>query len=308
MIWAAVLAIGASAPAGAVPPSPSLSSPSPPPSASAAVEVLEAPGAAMSLEAQVDVWIAELAKDEAFASWRGATWRKAALGPGLHGWVVFVHGSAGEPVGYMIVGAKPEGGYALVEYGAGDVPLFSSGVLERAMASEGLEGARFTSNAIVERLYYDAMHAFWKVSEGGVVRYADAATGAWLPVTENDAARLQPSISPGTNISGKRLHIMKEPGDPYMSLAWLDAADAPVDSWPSFVAWLERSGGEAVYAGSAFGGAVLNPVGVAGYHWWPVADGRETGAGLLQGYVALAQEGMTRYAPLEALLATGSFR
>jgi len=261
------------------------------------------------LEAQVAGWIAELAKDEAFASWRGATWRKAPLGPGQHGWVVFVNGSAGTPVGYLIVGAKPEGGYALLEYGAGDAPLFAPATLERAMRSEELADSPFTANAAVELLYYDAMHAFWKVSEGGEVRYADAATGAWLPVAASDVAQLRPANAAGEFISGKRLHILKEPGDPYASLSWLDAPNAEVESWPDFVAWLDRSGsGEAMYAGAAFGGTVLHPVGVAGYHWWPVADGLDDAGSKLQGFVALKQEGLTRYAPLEALLATGTFR
>jgi len=307
MIWATALAIGATASAGAVPPSPSLSLSATSAAPSAAVEVLSAPE--VSLEAQVDEWIAELAKDEAFVSWRGATWRKAPLGPGQHGWVVFVNGKTGTPVGYLIVGAKPEGGYALLEYGAGDAPLFAPETLERAMRSEELADAPFSANAAVELLYYDAMHAFWKVSEAGVVRYADAATGAWLPIGESNVAQLRAMNSAGEYISGKRLHIMKEPGDPYMSLAWLDASDAQVANWSDFVAWLDRSGsGEAMYAGTAFGGAVLNPVGVAGYHWWPVADGLDDAGSKLQGFVALKQEGVTRYAPLEALLATGSFR
>lgn len=317
--WAAALAIGVAAPVGAGVPAGSLVSGSMVPgstmsgslsgsgsgSGSAQVSVLTAN--AVSLEAQVDAWIAELAKEEAFSSWRNATWRKAPLGPGQHGWIVYVHRAAGggKPLGYLIVGATPEGGYALVEYGVGDTPLFSSEVLDRALRSDGLEGVVFTAKASVERLYFDPMHAFWKVSEAGVTRYADAANGAWLPVSATDVARLKVSTSPGEFLSGKRLHIMKQPGDPYMSLEWLEAPDAAIDGWDDFAAWFAaRDDGEAVYAGSAFAGAVTTPVGVAGYHRWPAAGGSKP----MSGYVALEQEGLTRYAPLERLLAVGDFR
>ncbi|TLS53945.1 hypothetical protein FE782_00920 [Paenibacillus antri] len=300
--WAAALAIGVAAPHGGA------TSSVPAIERSATVSVLSA--AETSLEAQVAAWIAELAKDEAFSSWKDATWRKAPLGPGQHGWVIFVNGQGGSALGYLVVGAKPEGGYALLEYGAGEYSLFSSEVLDRALGSDGLEDVAFTSNASVERLYFDPMHAFWQVSEAGVTRYADAANGAWLPIAEEDVTRLKVATSSPESLSGKRLHIMKKPGDPYLDLDWLDTPDASIRGWGDFAAWLDgRGDGEAMYAGAAFGGAVMTPVGVAGYHWWPVADGSQAaGAASLRGYVAVDQEGLTRYAPLERLLAVGAFR
>jgi len=298
--WAAALAIGVAAPYGS-------DAPKAVPSASSA-QVTVLTMSEVSLEAQVDIWIAELAKDEAFSAWKHATWRKAPLGPGQHGWVVFVQ-QGGKTIGYMVVGAKPEGGYELLEYGEGEFPLFSSAVLEQALTSDGLEGVAFTSKAAVERLYFDPMHAVWQVSEAGVVRYADAATGAWLPIGAEEVSRLKVSTSTKESLSGKRLHIMKEPGDPYMNLDWFEASDASIRGWNDFAAWFAAKGeGEAIYAGSAFAGAVSTPVGVAGYHWWPVADGIEAADAPLGGFVALDQEGLTRYAPLERLLAVGAFR
>ena len=299
--WAAALAIGVAAPLAS-------DAPKAAPSASSA-QVTVLTTSEVSLEAQVDIWIAELAKDKAFSAWKNATWRKAPLGPGQHGWIVFVQGDGGKTIGYMAVGAKPEGGYELLEYGEGEFTLFSPAALEQALKSDGLEGVAFTSKAAVERLYFDPMHAVWQVSEAGVVRYADAATGAWLPVTAEDVSRLKGSTSSKESLSGKRLHIMKEPGDPYMNLDWFEASDASIRGWNDFAAWFAAQGeGEAIYAGSAFAGAVATPVGVAGYHWWPVADGYSAANAPLGGFVALDQEGLTRYAPLERLLAVGAFR
>ncbi len=301
--WAAALAIGVAAPLGVDAPK------AVPAEKTTPVTVLAASNE-YSLEAQVNVWIGELAKDEAFSAWRDATWRKAPLGPGQHGWVVFVKAAgSGETLGYLVVGEKPEGGYALLEYGVGEFPLFSEAVLDRALRSDGLEGVVFTSKAVVQRLYFDPMHAFWQVSEDGVVRYADAANGAWLPIAAEDVARLKVSTSPSESLSGKRLHIMKAPGDPYLSLDWFEARDASIRGWNDFAGWFAAKGeGEAVYAGSAFAGAVTTPVGVAGYHRWPVADGLDAANAPLGGFVALDQEGLTRYAPLERLLAVGAFR
>ncbi|HZG55544.1 hypothetical protein [Paenibacillus sp.] len=301
IVFAAALALGASAPFGTAG-----TAPRPAPDASEAVSVLSAP--ASSLETQVDAWIAELSKDEPFSAWSGATWRKAPLGPGTHGWIVFVQDArSGEPLGYLIVAATPEGGYALVEYGAGATPPFADATLETAFGSDGLEGVRFTDEAAIEPLYFDPLHAFWKVSEGGVTRYADAVTGAWLPATDAETealAKEKQRREPDMVYSGKRLHMMKQPGDPYGSIAWLEAPDAEIGGWDDFVAWFDARGdGEAVYVGAAWGGDALAPFGVAGYHGWP--SRRDGGLG---GYVALDQEGLTRYAPLETLLAAGSFR
>ncbi|MCI3920929.1 hypothetical protein MO973_11855 [Paenibacillus sp. TRM 82003] len=272
--------------------------------------------AADPLTARIDAWIAALSAEEGFESWREAAWRKYPLGPGQHGWVVILEAAnGGGEIGYLVVLAKAEGGYALGEYGLGDSPLFSYHTLERALRSEEVA---FTGAATIERRYAGAMHAVWKVSEGGVTRFADAKTGAWLPIAEVDVGVAESKLSGNAwevSQPRKRLHIIEETiADPYMSIAWLDTdAVGGVQDWTTFVDWLGDRAGEAMYAASAFDGKALTPIGVAGYHWWSAEGGQGAVPGAdttdptsIRGFVALDHEGF-RYVPLERLLAEGSF-
>lgn len=268
---------------------------------SARVAVLSAQAA--PLEEQVDVWIAALSEDEAFAGWKDAAWSKKALGPGTHGWLILVRGKAdGTALGYMIVAAKPDGGYELVEYGVGETAPFSESVLDMALRSDGLEGIAFSADAVAEPLYYSPVHAMWKVSEGGAVRFADAFSGAWLPLSDAEADALPVAASGGEGFPfGKRLHYIAEAADPYMSLEWLDAPAAKIGDWDAFLDWFADREGKAMFAASALGGELTLPIGVAGYHWWAAAEG----GGMR--YAALDHEGLLRYVPLAALLSSGTF-
>lgn len=253
-----------------------------------------------SLDAQVDAWIAQLSQEEAFASWKGASWHKYPLGPGLHGWVVIMYRPDGGEAGYLIVSESPDGGYVLSEYGLGDHPLFSWQTLEQSPALTLVSPADKT-----ERMYYDSIHSFWKVTDdadSGAAQYFDAVTGMELPVTDEKLAKFRTIPVQEEELSGKRLHTIDVSGDPYMSLDWLDTPPASIGNWKAFIAWLDAEGsGNAVYIAKAFEGFMLTPMGVAGYHWWP-ADGTT-----VRGFVALDQEGLRRYIPLERLLADGTF-
>lgn len=283
------------------------------PGAEAAALVV--PAAADPFEERVEYWIARLAKEEGFSAWEGAAWRKYALGPGQHGWVVILHGQGGEELGYLVVAAEQgSDGYILVEYGVGSYPLFSTSTLERALRSEQLteEGTFFTAQASIERWYVGGAQALWKVSENGVTRFADAKTGIWLPIDERDAAKETP-LAPSDSSAGLKLaanvaaprHILLSPADPYASIAWLDAAATNVRDWQEFLQWLDA--GEGMFASRAFSGAALTPMGVAGYHWWPAAaHNADESADAMRGFVAVEQEGL-RYIPLERLLSDGSF-
>jgi hypothetical protein len=277
------------------------------------VVVLETTGSAvqesaLSLDTQIDAWIAKLSLETGFGDWKNASWQKHALGPGQHGWVVIVEeGTTDVVLGYLIVGATPEGEYVLVEYGLGDSPLFSYETLREALSSEEVA---FTEAAFVERIYAGPMQALWKVSEAGVTRFADAKTGIWLPIEEMDvSAPLNGTfggILPESSHPRQRLHKLQQPGDPYMSLAWLDTDAAPVKNWTTFMQWLERANTDAIYASSAFDGKALTPIGVAGYHVWAAAASDDSGKAQLRGFVALEHEGL-RYVPLASLLAVGAF-
>lgn len=265
--------------------------------------------ASRSLDNQVERWVEQLSEEEGFASWKGASWRKSPLGPGQHGWVVIVQGKNGEEAGYLVISATPDPQkYVLIEYGTGGLPLFSNTALERALESGALreEGIRFTNEAKAERLFIGGALALWKVSENGQTRYAEAKTGIWLPVVDQDVNeaiaqdRAHPVVFPKQENIFQPVHILMEPTDPYMSLAWLEVPEANVQDWESFNRWMDQSEAK-IYALRAFGGKALTPLGVAGVHRWAASG--ETG---YSGYVAVEQEGL-RYLPLERLLQNGTF-
>jgi len=300
----AAVSLGASANAEAGPSAPSRSGDA----AIASALMQQRLSAPAALEERIGSWIAALAEEPEFAEWKHAVWRTYPIGPGTHGWVALLEDDAGREIGYLVVTASPDGAFELVEYGRGGSPLFSSRTLERALASEGLEGVAFTSRASVERLYMGAMHAVWKVTERGITRYADAKTGVWLPIGDDDVAKVASPKFEREELSGKRLHIIKASADPYLDISWLDAPDASIRSWSQFAAWLDGRAGVAIYAARAFGGTVLTPLGVAGYHVWPAAEGPDADEhGSMRAFVALDEDGL-RYVPLQTLLHAGTFR
>lgn len=270
----------------------------------AAVVVASAPqdaagSPADALDAAIDGWIASLAEEGAFTSWKGAVWSKSPLGPGTHGWIVWVRApGSGESLGYLIVAAKPEGGYVLLEYGTGGEGPFSEAVFQAVSAPQD-------KSAQVEKLYYDPLHAFWRVTGGKETVFADAVTGAQLPVNEDRAAALVPEPWPNLDplqTQGKRIHLVPETADPYTDLTWLDMPDAGIADWNGFTAWFERDDKAGVYIGTAFDGQLLVPFGVSGYHWWTDSDG------VAHRFAALDQEGLIRFVPLAPLLKYGTFR
>ncbi|ANS73896.1 hypothetical protein AWM70_04340 [Paenibacillus yonginensis] len=69
--------------------------------------------------------IQTLGEQEGFGAWKQSVVAIDPLGPGTHGWLVSLMSSDRTPVGYLIIGAKPEGGLALIEYGNGSDPLYN---------------------------------------------------------------------------------------------------------------------------------------------------------------------------------------
>lgn len=66
-------------------------------------------------------WIPHLARQPGMENWNEAAIRLSSLGPGRHGWLALLAGK-GKTIGYMIINARPEGGYRLTGYGPGEVP------------------------------------------------------------------------------------------------------------------------------------------------------------------------------------------
>ncbi|WP_199619651.1 hypothetical protein [Paenibacillus alkalitolerans] len=265
-----------------------------------------APSGAVSEDAQISEWIERLSSEPGFESWKRASWTKYPLGPGKRGWVVIVKqsGAAGtvEEAGYLVVVEMPGGKLQLEEYGVGEAPLFSMRTLERSLASEGLENVKFTAEAKRDRVYFDALHAYWKVTEGGKIRFADAKSGEWLPIEDKDVQRLKAANSAAVSVS-KKTHLMsKNVADPYMSIGWITAKPLPVRGWNDLLALLGGNQAQLVYSADLYEGMMLWPFGVAGVHAWS-----PDGTAAPRGYVALEHEGL-RYVPFDRLAANGTFR
>lgn len=285
-----------------------------------------------SLQKQASVWQDELASQPEFAAWNGATLKLEPLGPGGHSWIATLSDSStGRPVGYMVVHAKPDGGFALGEYGAGDAPLFNTSSLE-----EGLDKAKLTITSR-SKLYVSPAIAVWKlIDKSGKAYYADAGSGEILPIQDKQwtqgaaatalsdvsTADKQPasrndiafnftqtkktriastlltrpsSVLPKTKI---RKAILLKPDDPFRRLAWL-ANPAMTDSSKKSLLSLMDAGRKMDYSAELFDGAIRLIGQAHGYHNW--SDGRSFGAFSIAG-----AEG-TRYWPLEDAAAAGSF-
>lgn len=261
-----------------------------------------------SVDTQITDWVAQLSKEPGFDAWKQASWTKYPIGPGKRGWVVIVKdGDSGLETGYMVVVENEDGTVQLEEYGVGEMPLFSKRTLQWALASDGLENVKFTQRATFERVYVDALHAYWKVSEGETTRFADAKSGAWLPITEQDLGGLKAaSAIAGLSEGGgaaKSLHMFaKNVADPYMNIAWITAKPLPIHSWNDVMQSLKENETSLVYRADLFGGMMVYPFGVAGVHSWKPNNDEAA-----NGYVALEQEGL-RYVPFQRLLENGTFR
>jgi hypothetical protein len=304
--------------------------PTPPTSPSSAIGKIAATPAAptakdpatqsQSADNQIEEWIGALAKNEGFEAWQDASWVKYPLGPGKRGWVVIIRdagdASDGHEIGYMIVVDGPEHTLQLEEYGLSDAPLFSLRTLTRSLGTSGLEGTAFSKAATFERIYVDALHAYWKVSEGKVTRYADAMTGVWLPIGKRDVESLASAQAGALNSlppPSKQLHwIAQTVADPYMNLGWLTAKPQPINSWGELDHIARGKRMPLVYRADLYADSakLLITFAVAGIHAWQPngeSGGKASESMPLRGYVALEQEGL-RYVSFNTLISNGTFR
>jgi hypothetical protein len=270
----------------------------------------------LQVDKHIQLWIDTLAQDRKFSSWRDKTWRKLPIGPGQHGWVVMIEerdarGKLKSTLGYLVIGAAAEGGFRLLEYGRGGVPLFSEAMLKQVIAWEGPEGEKFSSKAKVERIYELPLQAYWKLSESGVTATIDAKTGIWLPQRESS----DPQTSKGGEsaptsedypLSNCIAHKTLITTDPELNLEWLDRPATPITQWQNLLPWMRNRQSKLIYVADLYDGEVMMPIGVAGYHWWKSTTPDRTTKERCDRFVILAHEGL-RYIRLEPLIAHGKF-
>ncbi|GAA0133898.1 hypothetical protein YSY43_07380 [Paenibacillus sp. YSY-4.3] len=195
--------------------------------------------------------IGKLSASKPFTDWKGARPEFQPLGPGMHAWLVTLT-QDGKPVGYLILGARPSGGYALIEYGAGPEPLFDTAALQRAMAAESdvsTHSASLPSHQAalqVEQLYAGPTLAEWRIvdrtgqakglqaqatlGESLTQQYRDARNADPLPDNESVWQRLLSSplqLSSAIVASGPSAPVPNPPTitadsfDPNDNLLWL---------------------------------------------------------------------------------------
>ncbi|GGA44153.1 hypothetical protein [Paenibacillus physcomitrellae] len=274
--------------------------------------------------------IQTLGEQEGFTEWKESTAAIDPLGPGTHGWLVSLISPSRTPVGYLIIGAKPEGGLALIEYGSGPEPLYNPKRLSLG------------SNDSLVPLYGGPTLTQWKVinqsdqsgqtgqSGKSPSMYYEAAGGEALPDSDADWLSRE-KASPLSDLSGTVVMYSGAQGKPEAAdlpkpessvqhslffhpddnILWMTGkslklnpvqfknaaalADKPVkpDRWVLF-----SSGASRTYAQS---------LPISGYQLWNQTAAGQAGSKPIV-YLISQTENLTRYISFSALAEAGEFK
>ncbi|GGD56614.1 hypothetical protein [Paenibacillus nasutitermitis] len=257
------------------------------------------------LEIQVHEWMDMLSGQPQFHSWKNAVSAIMPIGPGTHGFLVSISLER-RPIGYMIVNATEDGGYALGEYGVGSHPAFDPDTLYLSLVRQGLiesYSAAIKKPLRLERLYVHPLLAVWKWDAAdGQTYYLDAWTGEALPIDnamwhKQLAAATLKSSGPVQQSAVKSLSDtrLNDAFDPYETMPWLTQAPLSEAQLGSLSKLLDNKA-KIRYTSELFDQTVLFVWPMIGYHNW----NHQTL------YAAFDQMG-TRYVPLSALTGNGSF-
>jgi len=229
----------------------------------------------------VNEWIIQLSKQSEFKSWGKADWRREPLGPGMHGWIVLLS-VKGKEVGYLVVGAKPDGQFILTEYGAGEYPLFSENTLYRSLVQQELIASSMTfeqfiqSETIREAHYYAPFANIWSITLSGDDYWVDGKTGELLPLNAKLLSGLQQQLDTdidrsevnSTPFTSQLAHTLTLPDfDPYFSLSWLKAEPLIIKDLQQLQTLLKEQT-KLIYVTEPYEQTVLFAFPVTGYHEW----------------------------------------
>ncbi|AZN42162.1 hypothetical protein [Paenibacillus albus] len=245
--------------------------------AAASSSAIHAPAVVKSkLEQQVSAWSDTLSKQKGFEAWKYATPVIVPIGPGTHGWLVTFQLNH-EPVGYMIVNATANGGFALGEYGAGNHPAFDPNTLYRSLIRQGLitSFAEAIKKPLhLERLYLSPVLAVWKwTTAAGETYYLDAWTAEALPITNKMWDEQSAAVSAKLNQQAPTLTTVSEVRtndcfDPYERMPWLTKAPLSYDQvrlhLPEYLDQLSQIR----YTAELYRQTVLFVFPAIGYHKW----------------------------------------
>ncbi|CAH1206730.1 hypothetical protein PAECIP111893_02596 [Paenibacillus plantiphilus] len=257
-----------------------------------------------ALQQQVQIWQQSLSKQPLFESWQDANPNIVPIGPGLHGWLVTLR-LDNKPVGYMIIHATQDGGFALGEYGVGDRPAFDPNTLYESLVRQGFYEtyADAASRKLkLERNYIHPLQAVWKwTAPEGDIYYLDAWTAEMLPIDEQQWQQqtsklnkplIQDNASLIKQLSAARTN---RAFDPYERMPWLTKSPLTADQMKQLPLLLDRKT-EIRFTAELYDESVLFVWPAVGYHQW---DHNNL-------FVAFDQLG-TRYVPLDTLSSDGRF-
>jgi hypothetical protein len=258
------------------------------------------------LEQQVQAWANILVKQPPFQSWKSASKHIAPIGPGMHGWLVTFQVNH-KPVGYMIVNATENGGFALSEYGVGDHPAYDPNTLYQSMIRQGY--FKSYADAIkkplrIERLYVHPLLAVWKwVAPDGQAIYMDAWSGEALPIDDSiwtKQANKSAAPSQTAAVSTPVLSLLSSAQtnaafDPYERMPWLTKTPLSKEQVNHLTDLLSHKA-EIRFTAELYDASVLFVYPAIGYHVW---NNKSV-------YIAFDQEG-TRYVSLSSIQGKGSF-
>lgn len=248
-----------------------------------------------------------LSEQEPFEDWKKAEFTAEPLGPGTHAWMVTIR-TTSPTAGYLIIGAKPNGGYALIEYGRGAEPLFAGKSLEQAVALVRDSGEE--RELVIQKLYAGPTLAEWKISIKGSPeesRYFDAVSGELLPETEASWAKQMdvtatpdPSLihSGSSVLTPMKTVVTARAFNPYANIGWMNQKALHMNP-TSFIKQLKLKK-KLVYASRGPGRTYSISLPVNGFQRWTHSAAESL-------YVMSKSGESTRWISLAALERMGGF-
>lgn len=257
------------------------------------------------LQTTVRGWMDELAKQPDFNDWDKAEFIVQPLGPGTHSWIAIVK-SKEKSLGYLVIQAKKDGGFALGEYGTGDY-LFDQNKLQQSLLQLELISSLSEAN---EALYIHPLFAVWHIKGAPEDTYLECASGEWLPLqqaTWNKTANAEEELAAKYALDDEKGNsigraVRSRSFDPYSRMPWLTEKPLVASADNTSIVLKALSSKEPLrYVAERYNKEMLYVWSVTGYHSWD--DNGTVYAALETDELGISK----RYIPLKLLAELGSF-
>lgn len=276
---------------------------------SADVNSVESTVAPTDLNQFANTIVRDLSLQAPFHEWKNATLDTQPLGPGTHAWIVTIVSRSSASNGYLIIGAKPEGGYALIEYGLGANPLFSDNMQNQLLSYLG-ELKRNGTDYQIEKRYGGPALVEWRVTtklQSQPPQYFDAVSGELLPETDASWSMITKTGLATTGlISSERRHsppgkteVTAKMFSTYENLAWMNQQALSIK--PHLFAAQLKQKKKLVFASKGAERTFSTSLPVNGYQVW-------TSSGTTESIYVLSKSGsLSRWIALVCMQNMGEF-